>query len=151
MQRIRRVREQPTLDLAPLIDVIFLLLTFFVFSLAMAVQLRITEVRLPTGGLGDPVADQKSTLVALLADGSTTIDGQPVTLDALPDALTRALQDTPDLVVYVAADESAPARDLFALMDAFASARISNLRFLRAPATPSAASPAAPSSEPAAP
>lgn len=149
MQRVRRVTEQPSLELAPLIDVVFLLLTFFVFSLAMAVQLRITEIQLPTGSAGAEATARTSSLVSLHADGSVRLDDQPVQLEALAEALRAAMAASPGLVVYVATDEAASARDLFRLMDAFSEARISDLRFLRAddpaqPAQPDSTPPLSP-------
>lgn len=138
MNRIRRSTEERTLDLAPLIDVVFLLLTFFVFSLALAVQLRITDIRLPSGSAGAEPMTQRTVLVALGAEGTVLLDGESLSLDGLSAALTAARAADPELVVYVATDERASAGDLFRLMDAFAAAEIADLRFLRAddPARP---------------
>ncbi|MGP1347600.1 MAG: ExbD/TolR family protein [Phycisphaerales bacterium] len=136
MQRVRRQTEGYSLDLAPLIDVVFLLLTFFVFSLALAVQVRITEIRLPEGSPGGEPSQGITAVVALDAGGAITLDGEPVALEELGAALIRAREASPDMIVYVATDERASAGDMFRLMDAFAGASITDLRFLRSPPSP---------------
>ena len=43
----RRQPIEPRLELTPLIDVVFLLLTFFVFAMVLSARLEVTDVRLP--------------------------------------------------------------------------------------------------------
>jgi len=43
----------------PMIDVVFLLLTFFVFAMVVMVRLDVSEIRLPIGRAGE---DRKSVV-----------------------------------------------------------------------------------------
>lgn len=134
MQRVRRQSEGVRLEMMPLIDVVFLLLTFFVFAMVLMVRLDVSEIRLPQGRAGEaPLERAPAITVALASDGVLTINGEPTERDALIVTLRDLLETTPESLVFVAADGESTTDDLFALMDTLEAAGISDLRFLRRP------------------
>jgi biopolymer transport protein ExbD len=107
-----RKRLQPDLDLTPLIDVLFMLILFFVMT-ASLLQGQIA-VRLPSGE-GTAVRGQPAVL-EILPDGSLHYDGKDVTREEM---IARARRDDMagrDLVV--AADRSVPYGRVTSLLEA---------------------------------
>lgn len=64
--------------MAPLIDVVFLLLTFFVFSLVLLTRVSVMDLDLPTLGSGGQSEAPKAVIVAVDSQGMVFVDGQPV-------------------------------------------------------------------------
>lgn len=107
-----RKRMQPDLDLTPLIDVLFMLILFFVMT-ASLLQGQIS-VRLPSGEgtalQGQPV------ILEILANGSFRYDGKEVDRVEL---IARARQDDrTGRDIVVAADRTVPYGRVTSLLEA---------------------------------
>ncbi len=61
--------------MAPLIDVVFLLLTFFVFSLVLLTRVSVMDLDLPTLGSGGQSEAPKAIIVAVDSQGMVFVDG----------------------------------------------------------------------------
>ncbi len=147
MRRARRTLAEPRLELTPLLDVMFLLLTFFIFAFVLMVRLEVTDIRLPTITGGQSVQNAPAIAVAIRSDGSFAVSETPTPLDQIPDAIDRAKAAAPTAQLLIAVDQRAPAGEVFRLMDTLRAAGHTDLRFLRAPNSPdSPAPPPAPSS-----
>ncbi|MCB9684773.1 MAG: biopolymer transporter ExbD [Alphaproteobacteria bacterium] len=88
MKLPHRKRREVTLNLSPLIDVIFILLIFVVLVAKFADQERI-DVDLPSAEAGRP-AEVDALLVEVDADGQVWVEGQLVARDALFGELEAA-------------------------------------------------------------
>ena len=92
------------IEIVPLIDVVFLLLVFFIYAMLSMTVYRGLRVSLPQG-VGQ--AEDLETLVIAIADDNTLwIDQTPVTVE---EAVTRAqacMTDTP-LPVLISGDRQA--------------------------------------------
>jgi len=73
----RPKRITTSIDIAPLIDVVFLLLIFFM--LTSSFSLPSLQIKLPTAQ-GQPDSTPEAILVSVDAQGAITIQGQPVPL-----------------------------------------------------------------------
>ncbi|MEM8576703.1 MAG: biopolymer transporter ExbD [Pseudomonadota bacterium] len=83
MRRARRRAKR--LSMTSLIDVIFLLLLFFMLSSTFS---RFAEVDLVAGGTGAPAAGAPSEVLFLrLTDSGASLNGRALELDALEPAL----------------------------------------------------------------
>ena len=119
----------------PLIDVVFLLLTFFVFAMVVMVRLDVSDIRLPVGASGDaPLERVPAITVTLSQEGELAVNGEPADRDTIVLTLNELREATPDARVFIAADDTSSTGDLFALKDRLKSAGISDLSFLRRPA-----------------
>lgn len=134
--------EPPRLELTPLLDVMFLLLTFFIFAFVLMVRLEVTDIRLPAAGVGTPTERVPALTVGIGQEGELTLAGEPTTLDSLPAEIDRRLTEQPGAQLLIAVDERAPAGEVFKLMDALRAAGRTDLRFLRAPTEASGGTPA---------
>lgn len=64
--------------MAPLIDVVFLLLTFFVFSLVLLRRVSVMELDLPALATGQQAQDSPAVVVAIDRTGRLLVEGRPV-------------------------------------------------------------------------
>jgi len=64
--------------MAPLIDVVFLLLTFFVFSIIVLERVSVMDLDLPAVEAGSERTPQSPVVVAVGRDGMVSVAGRPV-------------------------------------------------------------------------
>ncbi|MFV0243840.1 MAG: biopolymer transporter ExbD [Qingshengfaniella sp.] len=109
---VRVARRRRRLQVTSLIDVIFLLLLFFMLSSTFS---RYTELPLAMGGAGAVQAPRGAMVFLRLTPGGTTLNGAQTTLDDLPDTL-RARADLADTHLVISVAEGVPAQDLVTLL-----------------------------------
>jgi biopolymer transport protein ExbD len=138
MRRIRRSSmDEPRLEIMPLIDVIFLLLTFFVFALTLMVRAEVLDIRLPAIGAGQ--APERAGLITVAVDdaGAVFVNGEGATTDTLVERI-RLLQEQAEargetVRIVVAADQEGRSGDLLAVLDLLASGGIGDVSVLGRP------------------
>ncbi len=69
MFRIRREYRSARLEMTPLIDVVFLLLTFFIYSFVVMVDARVAPMRLTPLATGGPAGPGAAQWVSIDAAG----------------------------------------------------------------------------------
>jgi biopolymer transport protein ExbD len=92
-----------TLDLTPIVDVVFNLLIFFALSLNFAVTSGGINVKLPKAASAEPVKAQELT-INLTADGKTYLNDKIITLEKLSERLKE--KKDKDSLVIIRADSS---------------------------------------------
>jgi len=112
--------EDPDVNLTPLIDVVFLLLIFFMVSTTFEKESEIS-IELPEAS-GDPVQSQKQTVeIAIDAKGKYFINQQEVIntqLDTLKRAIKKQAGDQKDPPIILSADAKTPHQAVIRAMDA---------------------------------
>ncbi len=142
MRRARRLNTATTIELTPMIDVVFLLLTFFIFSIALMVRADVLGVTLPELTSGQQAQRVEPITVTLRAGGVVSLMGEPVERDALIESLRAVRVDRPDAPVLLAADVDAGAGELIELADALVGAGITQFSVVgRRAAEPTPVSP----------
>ena len=121
----------------PLVDVIFLLLTFFVFAMALMVRADVLNISLPKIGAGEAVQESRLITVSLDAEGNVFLDGELTDIEELGDRVkdlvtAQAAQGATPRVV-IAADESGAAGELLHVLDALSAAGIENVAVMGKP------------------
>lgn len=134
MIRVRRPTTEPRLELTPLIDVVFLLVTFFIFALALTVRLKVSDITLPALGEGSPASPEARLVLGLTQSGELVLDGQSIAWEALGLALDERLAAPEPPTLYIAPDEGVPTGTLMELLDTLANRGIRDIKFLRRPA-----------------
>ena len=132
-QRARRSgRGFAVVEITPLIDVVFLLLIFFVVSTTF-VRTSAIEVDLPEASNARPPAPA-GIEVRVTASGTYAVDGRPIPgtgRSALLDALRQAHGRTPETPpVVVAADADARHETVVQVLDAARELGLTNIRLL---------------------
>jgi len=129
--------DEPRLEIMPLIDVIFLLLTFFVFALTLMVRAEVLDVRLPTIGSGEAPERWGLVTVAIDDSGSLFVSGEAVSTENLVERV-RLLAEQAEargeqVRIVVAADQNGRSGDLLAALDLLASGGIGDVSVLGIP------------------
>jgi biopolymer transport protein ExbD len=133
--KLRRNQHPVQLDMTPLIDVVFLLLTFFIFALVLMVRADVLDIRLPEIGQGESAAGVEAVVLTLDRDGVVFIDGDPVQEGDLGALIGAARESRPGASVIISADERAPAGALIALADTLIGAGITEFSVAGTPKT----------------
>ena len=81
--------EDTRIEIIPLIDVIFCILTFFILAALQLTRQQAISLNLPQARTSTPQAQEARLLVAVDAFGQTYIDDQRVSLTQLYQALQR--------------------------------------------------------------
>ena len=120
---LRRSRgEEPDVNLTPLIDVVFILLIFFMVSTTFQKESQI-KIELPEAS-GEPAEQRKELLeIVIDAEGRYFIDQQQVVnteLSTLKRAIEKYLGEQRDLPVVIRADRMTPYEAVVRAMDATA-------------------------------
>jgi len=102
MRRLRRHNLSPRVEMMPLIDIVFLLLTFFIYAMVVMVELKTTGLALGSVAGGSRIEDRPLVVVEIDLDGSVTIDRRAIPADEL-DAAFKEMANRPDLPQVVLA------------------------------------------------
>lgn len=109
-------RRKALINITSLIDVVFLLLIFFVVTSTFLERPGL-DLSLPAASQGE-VAPRDEVTIELAADGGTWLQGRPVTVDALEGEIGAALAAGGGERVVLEADERVPHGRVVAAMDA---------------------------------
>lgn len=103
MEFDRRKNVEAHLNIAPLIDVVFLLLIFFMLSSYFVMQPGI-KVTLPTASTSK-LYPEEDIIISITSDDRLYMNEQPVTLTSLLGQLQIVLKESKTRTVIVKADE----------------------------------------------
>lgn len=117
MQFEGRRRTSNIPNLTPLIDIVFLLLVFFMLT-SHFVRENTIDIDLPVADSGKALKDDKQLEVVIDARGVIRIGNQNIAPEALEDTLRQALSSKQDKVVRVRGDRSAALGRAVNILDA---------------------------------
>ncbi len=126
-----RAQPEPTgFQLAPMIDVVFLLLIFFLVTWNFAREEMELDVNVPTAREGKETRRSVGEVILnVKSDGTIVMNRRTMTPDELKDALTRIAGLYPDQAVVLRGDELADYRHVVNVLDVCRSANIWNVAF----------------------
>ena len=115
-----RRTEEPDLNMTSLIDVVLLLLIFFMLSTKFIDEGRL-QVRLPEAGVAPDAESQRDSIVIeVTAEGAYRVNGRPLvnnSADTLAAALGKAAQGDRATPVTIRADARAMHQSVVTAMD----------------------------------
>lgn len=121
-------------QLAPMIDVIFFLLTFFLLTWNIARYETELDVRVPTARQGEePKRLPGEIVLNVKMDGRVVLNRREVGNDELLSILKQIVAQFPDQAVILRADENAEYKYVIAVLDICRAADIWNVAFATAP------------------
>ncbi|HKK18688.1 MAG TPA: biopolymer transporter ExbD [Opitutales bacterium] len=117
------------IDLTPMIDVVFLLIVFFM-TVANMITSEKVEIDMPvaTHSVIPEEFGGRST-ITVMQDGSIFAGVRPVDLDGLEEILQREINNDPELKVYVRADSFTEHQFVNDVMEVCAAVGIYNVIF----------------------
>lgn len=137
--RPRRQRRNALVDMTPLIDVVFLLLIFFMVSTTFDRQTQL-KVDLPEANAQEEENKEAESITVIIdAKGHLYLNEQELVthdVDTLKRAMKKVAGERLDMPVQVTSDKRAPFQAVMMVMDAAGQLGMSRLSFLtRAPKT----------------
>ena len=110
-------KRRPAVNVTSLIDVLFLLLTFFLVTTQFIDQSAL-KVELPAMAHSEKTQHIRRYILNVSADGQMTLDGQAVNRERLRDLLTRqAAEVDASGGLVLRADRHLPYGDVMAILD----------------------------------
>jgi len=122
MEFKRIKRADPRMDITPLIDVILLLVIFFMLTTTF-IGAPAIKVNLPTSSAKEISKEQKEVKVTITKDGKLYVDrktggsGDPISLKELGKLFNKAARENRETMVIIRADESTTHGNVVAVMD----------------------------------
>jgi biopolymer transport protein ExbD len=129
-----RLEDEPIIFMAPMIDMVFLLLIFFLVTGAFARLESELGITVPTADEAQPARRTPGEIIInLAADGTIIVNQRQLTLDELRDILVKIGQLYKDQSVIIRGDRDAMFGRAIAILDACAKAGIWNVSFAALP------------------
>ena len=127
------------LEMTPMIDIVFLLMIFFLVASKLDEDDRSIEVMLPQASAAKPLTSRpREFVINIDRDGAYYAGARPVRLDDLRQLLKQSAADNPGRqTVILRADENALHKFVVAAMDACVQAGIDDYQVQSANAAPS--------------
>jgi biopolymer transport protein ExbD len=113
----RRRRRRPEINIVPLVDVLIVLIFFFLMTMQFRTRqaLDITPPKMDTAG---PSTTPQRLVVAIDKTGQYSLDGAPITSEQLPAELKKAAAaQGADATLLILADQDTPLKNVTFVMD----------------------------------
>jgi biopolymer transport protein ExbD len=107
----------PQINIVPMIDVIFAILTFFIVSTLSLTRLQGLPVNLPKAATAKPQVAVGPITVTVDQRGNISLKRQSVTLDTLPAAIRTLMGTQTEALIIINADEQVTHGRVVAVMD----------------------------------
>ena len=127
---VRQKKQEVTVNLTPLIDVVFLLLIFFMVSTSFTRETQI-ELELPKASIEPLETKQESLEISIDKEGRYFVNGKGlvnVSIDTLKRAIQPILEENKNVSVIISADANTPYQSVVTAMDATSQLGITNLK-----------------------
>ena len=124
---IYRRRKRPTINIVPLVDVLTVLLFFFLVTMQFkqVSTLNITVPKIETAGENKL---EERIVIALSPEGEFYLNDREVEKAVLAEAMKLAGELTPNMPVLLIADEEVPFKFVTEVMDVCRSYKLSKIR-----------------------
>jgi len=116
--RIRRTAHEPRIELIPLIDVMMFLLSFFIYSQALAVRVSVIPMELRKFQSGQAAKPAPAATISIALDGKLFYNRVPCALAELAGRVAESKQEDPKTVIYIAVADGQGTIDRAPLMQA---------------------------------
>lgn len=135
MRRRRRERGVPEMMISPMIDMMFLLLVFFIVSTMYMNESHVLPVSLPRAEHAEQAAKTPAE-VTVMADGRLFLEDREVSMETLLAAAEQSALTEPDFRVVLRADGDAAYSRVIAVMDALRGAGVTRFGLAAERGTP---------------
>ena len=111
MRPIRRTEHEARIEMMPLIDVVFLLLTFFIYAMVLMVRAEILPVPLESYQSGVDAKPRSSISVTIAVDGNIYVGKTVVPLDQVAQIIKMKRVKNPSAAIYLVVEDGEAAVD----------------------------------------
>ena len=105
MRPLRRTEHDTRVEIMPLIDVVFLLLTFFIYAMVLMVRAEVLPVPFESYLSSETATTKPAVSITIAVDGNIYVGTSVVTLDELVESVRTKLSDKPESVLYLVMED----------------------------------------------
>ena len=105
------LEEEPSIDLTPLIDTIFMLLIFFIMTTTFSRP--VLDILLPESSEAEASDDRREQVISIKADGSLHYEGRQID----KSELVVVLSERPEALLNLYVDQQAPFEAFVGVVD----------------------------------
>ncbi|MCA9004037.1 MAG: biopolymer transporter ExbD [Planctomycetaceae bacterium] len=110
--------EEPKLDLTPMIDIVFLLIIFFMVGTQFTEMERQYDIKLPTVTDAKPLTNLPDDIIVnVQQDGAISINGEKKSLTELESLLKTSVQNFPGQSVIIRGDSTGPYQNVMNILE----------------------------------
>ncbi|MGE4588387.1 MAG: ExbD/TolR family protein [Acidaminococcaceae bacterium] len=122
----RRVTKAPELMISPMIDMMFLMLVFFIYCTMNMSEIKTLDIRLPVAQNAS-VKTKANFNISIKADGTIWLNDKQTDADAVIMQAMLENKTNPDFAVIISADGDGSYRNVITLLDRFKQAKITRV------------------------
>jgi len=131
--RKRATPQHPGIQLAPLVDVLLLLLIFFLLSWNAARNENELDVKVPKASSAkEKTATMGDVVVNVKADGNVVVNRRTMNGAELGDMLKNLVQLYPDQAVIIRGDETGAYKNIVGILNICSESGVTNVAFATA-------------------
>jgi biopolymer transport protein ExbD len=131
--RSRALIQHPGIQLAPLVDVLLLLLIFFLMTWNAARDENELDVKVPKASAAKPkTAPIGDVVVNVKADGNVVVNRRTLSATELSDLLKNLVQLNAEQAVVIRGDEAGAYKNVVNVLDICSAAGVTNVAFATA-------------------
>ena len=127
MRRHKAQAETAKVDLTPMLDVVFILLIFFIVTAVFIQENAIDLETPPPGGTGNP---QPTIIVSVNEEGAIRVNGRASLVESVRANIERLRAETPQSAVIIQAHPEASNKIVLRIRDQLASARVDSVNLV---------------------
>jgi len=122
-------RKMPSITVVSLIDILAILLIFFIVTTTFREKLPQLQINLPESKSAATEASEpkKAILLQIKGPEQITLDNKPVTAASLPSAIREVQSANPGCSITMQADKEAPFGTVVTVLDALQAAGVKNV------------------------
>ena len=110
--------DELTIEMTPMIDMVFLLLTFFLVATTFQQVEHEMQIALPKASASGPIsANLRELVINVDLDGKIHVGGRQIEVDALRTIITNAVATNPDQKVAVRGDRNTAYANIVRVLD----------------------------------
>jgi biopolymer transport protein ExbD len=121
----RRNRKSTELNMSPLIDMIFILLLFFIVTTSFVKEAGV-DVQRPVAATAQ-TKESTNMVLAITADDILYVEGKPIDIRSVRAHMERFVMQNPSGSVVIAADKNSRSGTIITALDACRLAGVKNL------------------------
>ncbi|MEO6845830.1 MAG: biopolymer transporter ExbD [Chthoniobacterales bacterium] len=128
MKFYTKKRRSPTITIVSLIDILAILLIFFIVTTTFRKQEPALQIKLPESKTAEKAVGQKEPLILdVKSEKEITLDNKKITIETLGPELQKMIAAHPERPVAMRADRSAPFGVIVKVMDSLKEAGVKNI------------------------
>ncbi len=121
-------RRRPLISLTPLVDVVFILLVFFMLASSFSDQ---RAVGLTTPAIGAPTTNSKTVLLRVKRNGGLDLNGEPITVNQLQARAAQFIQTVGERQFLVQPDTGVALQQVVMVLDALYATGVQDISLIR--------------------